>query len=153
MNLKMGIDSYKPGWEIVLKQIGVSFDQFSLSDKISPDKYSVLIITEPHTSKENKVIDEFLNAGGAVLYSDNSILDRISYKTRKVRFLCSEENTPFSQVGLVDIYSTIRIARSNNIKTIDSKLNILSADYGTNLILPFKISFFLNYNSRRNNYY
>lgn len=150
----MGIDSYKPGWEIVLKQIGVSFDQFSLSDKISPDKYSVLIITEPHTSKENKVIDEFLNAGGAVLYSDNSILDRISYKTRKVRFLCSEENTPFSQVGLVDIYSTIRIARSNNIKTIDSKLNILSADYGTNLILPFNINeLILNCNSRRKKFY
>ncbi len=154
MNLKIGIDSYKPGWEIVLKQIGVSFDQFSLSDKISPEKYSVLIITEPHTSIEIKVINEFLNAGGAVLYSDNSILDKTSYKTKKVSFLCSKENSLYSQVGLVDIYSTIRIAKSKNFKTIDSKLNIFSNDYGTSLILPFNINeLILNSNSRRKKFY
>ena len=150
----MGIDSNKPGWEIVLKQIGVSFDQFSLSDKISPDIYSVLIITEPHTSIENKVINDFLSAGGAVLYSDNSILDKTSYKTRKVSFLCSEENSPYSQVGLLDIYSTIRIGKSKNSKTIDSKLNIFSTDNGTNLILPFNINeLILNSNSRRKKFY
>ncbi len=154
MNLKIGIDSYKPGWEIILKQIGVSFDQFLLSDKISPEKYSVLIITEPHTSIENKVINEFLNAGGAVLYSDSAILDGASFKTKKVRFLCSEQNSLYSQVGLVDIYSTIRIAKSKNSKTIDSKLNIFSNDYGTSLILPFNINeLILNSNSRRKKFY
>lgn len=154
MNLRIGIDSYKPGWEIILKQIGVSFTQLPLSSNISPDEYSVIIITEPHTSKENEEIDEFLNAGGAVLYSDNSRSDRISYKTKKVNFLCSEENTPFSQVGLVDIYSIIDIPSSKNIKTIDSGLNIFSVDQGTNLILPFNINeLILNSNSRRKKFY
>lgn len=154
MNLKIGIDNCRPGWHIVLKQIGVSFTQLSLSDNISPDEYSVIIITEPHTSKENKIINEFLNAGGAVLYSDNSRLDRISCKTKKKYFLCSEENTPFSQVGLVDIYSVIKIPISREIITIDSGLNIFSADFGANLILPFNINeLILNSNCRRKKFY
>lgn len=154
MNLRIGIDSFKPGWEIILKQIGVSFTQLSLSDKISPDEYSVLIIIEPHTSKENEVIEKFLNAGGAVLYSDNSVVERISYKTRRVRFLISKENTPFSQVGLVDIYSTIKIPIVREIRTIDSGLNITSINHGMNLILPFNINkLILNSNSRRKKFY
>lgn len=154
MNLRIGIDSFKPGWEIILKQIGVSFAQLSLSDKISPDEYSVLIITKPHTSKENEVIDEFLNAGGAVLYSDSAILGGISYKTRKVHFLNSKENTPFSQVGLVDIYSTIKIPNSKNMKIVDSGLKIFSVNHGVNLILSFNINdLILNSNSRRKKFY
>ena len=154
MNLRIGIDNCKPGWEIILKQIGVSFTQLLLSDKISPDEYSTIIITESHTSKENEVIEGFLNAGGAVLYSDSAKLDMISHKTRKVSFLISEENSPFSQIGLVDIYSTIKIPISKQIITIDSELNITSINHGVNLILPFNINeLILNSNSRRKKFY
>ena len=83
MNLRIGIDNCKPGWEIILKQIGLSFVQFTLSGKISPDDFSIIIITELHTSKENKVINNFLNAGGAVLYCDAAISNIASYKTKK----------------------------------------------------------------------
>ena len=154
MNLRIGIDNFKPGWEIILKQIGVSFTQFLLSDKISHEEYSAIIITEPHTSKENEVIEKFLNAGGAVLYSDNAISDISFFKTKKVRFLCPEKNTPFSDVGLVDIYSTIKISSSKNMKTIDHELKIFSANNGINLILPFNINeLILNSNSRRKKFY
>ncbi|MEA2096481.1 MAG: hypothetical protein U9P73_07305, partial [Candidatus Cloacimonadota bacterium] len=154
MNLRIGIDNCKPGWQIVLKQIGVSYTQFSLSDKISPDEYSVLIITDSHTSEENEVIEEYLNSGGAVLYLDTAISNRISHKTRKVRFLSSKKNTPFSSVGLVDIYSKIRIPRSKNIITIDSGLKITSVNHGVNLILPFNINeLILSNNSRRKKFY
>ena len=154
MNLRIGIDSFKPGWEIILKQIGVSFTQLSLSDKISPDEYSVLIITDPHAIKENEVIEKFLNAGGAVLYSDSAILDGISFKTKRVLSLISKENTPFSQIGLVDIYSAINIPSSEKIKTIDSGLKIFSVNNGVNLILPFNINeLIVNSNSRRKKFY
>ncbi|NQT64702.1 MAG: hypothetical protein HQ554_00795, partial [FCB group bacterium] len=154
MNLKIGIDNCKPGWEIILKQIGVNFAQFSLSSKISPNEYSVIIITEPHTSYENEVISEFLNAGGAVLYSDCAISNKVSSKIKNVRFLCSKNNTPFSDVGLLDIYSTICVPNTKNIKSIDSGLNIYSVNLGANLILPFNINeLILNCNSRRKKFY
>jgi peptidoglycan/xylan/chitin deacetylase (PgdA/CDA1 family) len=154
MNLKIGIDNYKPGWEIILKQIGVSFSQFSLSNNISPEEYSVIIITEPHTFEENKIIEKFLNAGGAVLYSDNAVVNNVFYKFKKVQFLCSKQNTSFSQIGLVDIYSTIKIPNSKDIITIDSGLSISSIEHGVNLILPFNINeFILNSNSRRKKFF
>lgn len=154
MNLRIGIDNCKPGWEIILKQIGVSFTQFSLAGNISQREFSILIITESHTSKENKVIKKFLNTGGAVLYSDAAISNIVSYKTKKIRFLCSQKNTPFSEVGLVDVYSTINIPISKNLKTIDSGLNIFSVDLGANLIIPFNINeLILNSNSRRKKFY
>ncbi len=150
MNLKIGIDNCKPGWEIILKQIGVSFTQFSLPNEISLDEFSVIIITELHTLKENETIKEFLNAGGAVLFSDSAIVDGISYKTRKIRYLSSKESTPYSLVGLVDIHSTIKIPNSKDMKIVDSGLNIFSSDFGTNLILPFNINeLILNCNSIR----
>ena len=154
MNLKIGIDNCKPGWEIVLKQIGVSYSECSLLSSISPEEYSVIIITDSLTIKENELINDFLEAGGAVLYSDNSILENTSYKTKKVRSLYSQENTPFSQIEIVDIFCTIRIPISRNLQLIDSGLYIVSSSFGRNLTLPFNINdLILNSKSRRKKFY
>ncbi len=154
MNLKIGIDNCKPGWEIVLKQIGVSFSECSLLNSISPEEYSVIIITSLLTINENEVINEFLKAGGTILYSDNSIIERASYKTKKVSTLYSQEDTYFAQIGFVDIFSTIRIPISRELQSIDSGLNIVSSSFGNSLILPFNINdLILSCNSRRKKFY
>ena len=154
MKLKIGIDSYKPGWVIVLKQIGVNFEQVALSKSLSPNDFLVIIITKNTTVKENEFIQNYLNAGGAVLYADDATLENISYKRKKVRSLYSQENTPFSQIGFVDIYSKIRIPSSKKVKIVDSGLNITSLNAGNNLILPFNINeLILNCNTRRKKFY
>ncbi len=154
MNLRIGIDNCKPGWEIILKQIGVSYTLFSLSDKILPEEFSVIIITESHTLEENNEIRKFLNAGGAVLFSDDSISNISSCRTKKVHYLCSQEKTPFSEVGLVDIFSTIDISTSKEIDQVDKGLKIFSMEPGINLVLPYDINeLILNTASRRKKFY
>ena len=154
MNLKIGIDNCKPGWKIILKQIGVSFSKCSLLSSISPEEYSVIIITETHNTKENEVIDDYASSGGAVLYSDNTTLESVSYKIKNVSTLYSQENTPFAQIGLADIFSTIKIPISKELHLIDVGLKITSSNIRNSLILPFNVNdLILSFNSRRKKFY
>ncbi|MDP8267321.1 MAG: hypothetical protein P9L97_01215 [Candidatus Tenebribacter davisii] len=154
MNLKIGIDYIKPGWEIVLKQIGVSFSKFSLLKPILLNEFSVIIITETHNSEETKIIEKFLDSGGAVLYADNSEIDGFSYKMKRVNSLYASQGTPFSQIGIVDIYSKIKIFQSKETRSVDQGLEITSLKRGINIILPFNVNdLILNTNSRRKKFY
>lgn len=154
MNLRIGIDNCKPGWEIILKQIGISYSQILTISDLSPEDFSVIIITEMHTTLENKEISKFMEAGGAVLFTAGTNPQLISYKQKKVRFLCSMEDTPFSEIGLVDLYSRIYIPVPKEIKSIDSGLKIFSMEPGINLILPYDINeLILNTAARRKKFY
>lgn len=154
MNLMIGIDKLKPGWHIVLKQIGVNFEELDFSKPLSSEDHSVIIITEPHNYKENETIKLYLNNGGAVLYSDSAVIGKVNFKTKKTSYLCSEHNTPFMSMGVVDIFSEIRIPKSNMLRSIDSGLYITSLKNRINLILPFNINKLItSSNSRRKKFY
>jgi len=154
VNLKIGIDHVKPGWEIVLKQIGVSFSELSLSNPILNNEFSVIIITETHNSNEIKIIEEFLDSGGAVLYTDNSDVDGLSYKMKRVNSLYATQDTPFSQIGIVDVYSKVKIFQPKETINVDQGLGITSWKRGINIILPFNVNdLILNTNSRRKKFY
>ena len=151
MNLRIGIDNCKPGWQIILKQIGVSFLQIAFAKEISPNDFSVIIITEKLNANEKQIISNYLNDGGAVLYADNAVEKT---KIKKVRFLIAEEQTPFSNIGLVDVFSRINIPNIKELKIIDLGLQIFAFKQDLNLILPFNINdLVLNSDSRRKRFY
>ncbi|MCF7859278.1 MAG: hypothetical protein K9N07_08140 [Candidatus Cloacimonetes bacterium] len=154
MNLRIGIDNLKSGWIIILKQIGLEFSRVSLSSRISPEDFSVIIVTARHNSDEINILNEYLKNDGAVLYSDNAIIDGISYKTKKVTSLYAKDHSPFSNIGFVDIFSTIKIPNSNELIQVDQGLMVTSLKKGNNLILPFNINeSILNTRSRRKKFY
>jgi len=140
MKLKIGIDKLKPGWQIVLKQIGVSFEELDLTKPISNENYSAIIITEPHDRIENKNIDEYLVSNGAALFTDKAEVGSVEFKTKKCNYLCPEKNTIFSKVGIVDVFSKIRIPKTKNLTVIDRGLNVFSIPKSNNMILPFNVN-------------
>ena len=52
MRLTVGITQLLPEWEIVIQQIGVSFEIISLKEPISADQFSVVIVTTKGAKNE-----------------------------------------------------------------------------------------------------
>ena len=67
MRLTVGITQLLPEWEIVLQQIGVSFEIISLKEPISADQFSVVIVTTKGAKNEKDVLLHYLNSGGSIL--------------------------------------------------------------------------------------
>ena len=154
MNLKVGIFSFLPGWEIILKQEGIPFEIISLNSEISVNDFSVIIVTELLSPEQTDNILDYLSNGGSVLLGTR-IYAQI-FKThiihKKIKFLIPEKNSIYSSVGLVDIYSKQSFVKDKYLKSLDSNLKIYKKQFGkgTAIILPFTINkLVLDYKSIR----
>ncbi len=67
MRLTVGITQLLPEWEIVIQQIGVSFEIISPKEPISADQFSAIIITRKEAMPEKDVLLHYLNSGGSIL--------------------------------------------------------------------------------------
>ena len=64
MRLTIGITQLLPEWEIIMQQIGLTYEIISLEKSLLPDQYSVIIVTRRETKikkniflgKKNKII-------------------------------------------------------------------------------------------------
>jgi len=67
-NIKIGVFQLEPGWEIILQQEGIPFEQISLEKPISVEQYSTIILTEKLTKIQTQVVNEYLQSGGSALF-------------------------------------------------------------------------------------
>jgi len=134
--IKFGIFQLQPGWEIILQQEGVSFEQISLEKPISTEQYSTIILTEKLTNKQTQIVNKYLQNGGSALF----LAKNIEHKTCKKRYLISNKNSIFSSVGLVDINGEMFASKKGEL--LDENLQIYSEKVGKGLriILPFDVN-------------
>ncbi len=158
MRLRIGIWGFQPGYEIILEQIGVPYEKVSENTNITLENYSVIIISEIIQESDKQVILEYMNTGGSVLINTRcwANLYGKKLKQKKVRFLISDNNSIYSSLGLVDIYTKITFINSKKIEILDEGLRIYHATIGKGfvLILPFDInSLILDTQSLRKRFY
>ena len=158
MRLKIGIWGFQPGYEIILEQIGIPYEKISEDTNITLENYSVIIISENIHDSDKQVILEYLNTGGSVLLNARcwANLYRKKLKQKKVRFLISDNNSIYSSLGLVDIYTKISFVDSRELDILDEGLKIYSTKIGNGfaLIFPFEInSLVLDTQSLRKRFY
>jgi hypothetical protein len=158
MRLKLGIWGIQPGYEIILEQIGVPYENVSENTNITLENYSVIIISEIIQESDKQVILEYMNTGGSVLLNARcwANLYGKKLKQKKVRFLISDNNSIYSSLGLVDIYTKISYVNSKELGILDEGLGIYHTKIGKGfvLIFPFDInSLILDTRSIRKRFY
>ncbi len=71
MRLRVGLLKANPGWEILLRQIGVSWDVVDTSRGIDPAEYAVVIANEAPGLAGKRDLLAFVEQGGSLLVTGN----------------------------------------------------------------------------------
>ncbi|MEA3475743.1 MAG: polysaccharide deacetylase family protein [Candidatus Cloacimonadota bacterium] len=144
MNLRIGLTASKPGWQILLKQEGVSYEIISCFSDIKYSDLSALIANGFNSLKQRDNILGYVKSGGAVLVDSemSSELLNVNMKKFRIKFLIPEKNSIYSAVGLVDIYQNGFIPKDGDITSLDNGLKIKIKEIGKGivLILPFNVN-------------
>lgn len=158
MNLKIGLTENKPGWKIILKQEGVSYEIISCFDVVKYSDFSALIVSGFNSMEQRDSILNYIISGGAVLVDSemsSKLLD-MKMKKYKIRYLIPENDSIYSEVGLVDIYQNGLIQKDKDITNLDNglKIKIKRVGKGIVLILPFNVhKLILNVSNSRKKFY
>lgn len=158
MRLKIGIWGFQPGYEIILEQIGIPYEKISEDTDITLENYSVIIISEIIQESDKQVILEYLNTGGSVMLNARcwANLYGKKLKQKKVRSLISDNNSIYSSLGLVDIYTKISLVDSKELGILDKGLRIYHATIGKGFAIVFPLdidSLILDSQSLRKRFY
>ncbi|MGC9337289.1 MAG: polysaccharide deacetylase family protein [Candidatus Cloacimonadia bacterium] len=143
MNLKIGLTKEKPGWEIVLGQEGIPNKVVSKSE-IKPDEISALIVNGLEYNGLKEIILDYVRAGGAVLVDSAASSDLLNIKPKKkrVRYLISDPDSIYSDIGLLDINQSLKLLPVKKAISLDNGLQIklINVCKGSIIVLPFDIN-------------
>lgn len=144
MNLKIGLTDNKPGWQILLKQEGVSYEIIPCFDVVKYSDFSTLIVNGFNSLKHRDNILDYVKSGGVVLVDSemSSELLNVNMKKFRIKYLIPEKSSSYSAVGLVDIYQNGLIPKDKDITSLDRglKIKIKRIGKGIVLILPFNVN-------------
>ena len=71
MKLTIGITQLRPEWEIIIKQIGVSYEDVPFKGPVHSDQFSVIIVSNKGTQYEKDILLHYINSGGSILIEAN----------------------------------------------------------------------------------
>jgi hypothetical protein len=128
--LQIGLIRYEPSWELLFRQIGISWKIISEENLI--ENYSVIIVNEDIELSINLIIDSYVAEGGTVLYTSTALHNNHS-KVIKKKYIASlppVRNTLYSIYGILDIYEQCLIFSNNDIVEIESSGNGYKAYLG-----------------------
>ncbi len=155
MKLSIGILSNEPGWEILLRQIGVHWKVISASDELNPEHFSVIIVNIEPTSLQERTLEDYLVAGGAIL-SLGSFVSRFGKSNLKNKYFSSLPPSQFDSCELLtmtDIYST-GVMDAASFKMAHRYPSVRKLGKGVLAVLPFHVNaLMLDTRSKRKNFY
>jgi len=144
MKLKIGISNLQPGWEIILQQEGVSFEEISLDDPISINDYSVLIINKSISNLQHEHLNSYMENGGSAIINSKSLIEieKLKLRSKKVKYCIPSKDSIFADLDLIDFYTRFHWLKSEEIQYMDSNLKIQYQKIGKGflLILPFDVN-------------
>lgn len=109
--LKIGILKLQPGWQIVLNQLGVTYEEIDFLNNLTSEKYSVLIINDNLNTEKFSYINEYLKSGGAVFDVGYFIpaLKKSKFTPQKVKHLIPNyKDHILNELRPIDIYSKVK---------------------------------------------
>lgn len=108
-NLCIGISNLTPGWNVVLEQIGVWYEEIDFDSDLI-DSYSCLIINETVSRDIKEVLKEYISSGGSVLETDKADIFYQKKSDRKVDFLLNDSDKAlFSGIPFIDLYRKVTL--------------------------------------------
>lgn len=136
--LTVGVLGNHRGWELLLRQEGVSYEFVSSADSL--DKYAVLIATSVDCLTRFSELKSFLEAERGLLTSTAvfSHLQSVLYRRKYIKYLLPD--AMFSTVGVVDIDLQCSILNSANVLTSDALTSTAYVDVFQKsqvVVLPF----------------
>jgi hypothetical protein len=105
--LTIGLLKSAPGWELLLRQLGVAFEPIARGADIATDSHSAVIVNDVLTPDQYHGLIEYLGKGGAVL--DQGFLHARMYSgsvgRKRIRCIPPERNSDvFRETWLLDVY-------------------------------------------------
>jgi hypothetical protein len=158
VNLTIGLLQHDAGWELLLKQIGVSWNVYDASQTMSPDAFAVMIVNAEPTSMQRNGLIAFVEAGGAIMADNGGARFFLDCKHLKKNFtsLGPRECAPFSPATILDLFSGGPAIMQNGDRKVEgsSAVQIISKGDGTVVSVPFTVSrLLLSTESKRKNFY
>ncbi|TSA23976.1 hypothetical protein D4R71_07725 [bacterium] len=143
MELKIGLYKSQPGWEIILQQEGLNFEIITPDTKISFQRYSVIVINEILNADQDAKVREFIKNGGAAIYLYSAYTNKKKklIRTKKIKYLVTDSDSIYSNLGLIDFYTTFIRLKDDSFNIIDRNLFIQykKVEKGYILIIPFDV--------------
>lgn len=115
--LTVGVLHNNPGWELLLRQEGVSFESVSSVHSL---KDSPVVIASNANDEEVNALREYVNNGGSLLTTTNvfSRLSVVATTAEYVRYVLPD--VQFRSIGLVDIEKQCAVVENGNILETNS---------------------------------
>jgi len=155
VKLAIGILGYEAGWETLLRQIGVNWKVITSFDELNQEAFSAIIVNAEPTSLQEKSLEEYLVAGGAIL-AIGGFAGRIVTSKMKSKYFSSLPPSlfgSFGQMTMMDIYSAgiLDAASFNETHQLPSVHKI---GKGILAAIPFNVNgLVLDTRSKRKNFY
>ncbi|MBN2018287.1 MAG: polysaccharide deacetylase family protein [Candidatus Cloacimonetes bacterium] len=144
MEIKIGLCTPNPGWEIIITQLGISFEKLDINSKIDFSKFNLLIPNSELAETKKQDLEAFISNGGF------AILDKDTFpyffdstcKKRKITYIIPGEESIFHSLGLVDFYTDFYIAKGESCNQIDKDCSVYESKIGKGkvVILPFSVN-------------
>ena len=155
MRLTIGIVRYEAGWEILFRQIGVNWRTLSASDEINRETFSAIVVNASPTSLQEKLLEEYLVEGGAIL-ALGSCAQRLVASKHKTKYFSTLPPSLFGIFApstMMDIYSSgvLDSISYGNTRRLPS---IHRVGKGIFAAIPFNVNaLVLDTRSKRKNFY
>ena len=72
--LTIGILKAQPGWQILLEQLGVVFEEIVQPEDIRADNFSAIVVNSRVSLVQNEAIQQYMRDGGAILDCGNYLM-------------------------------------------------------------------------------
>ena len=158
MRLTIGITHLLPEWEIIIQQIGLSFEIIFPNRPILRDQFSVIIVAERGTKPQKDILIQYLDSGGSILTEANVAewLFNIDTVPSFVNTLEADGDPIFNGVLSGFIQTKLIIPQKADILESGSGMKLAqihTSGEGTAIILPGGlISKILNHEVKRRNF-
>jgi hypothetical protein len=147
MELKVGLVSdsndarYKSvGWEILLRQIGVSCDVLNTGDAKNIIDYPACILTDSVNQQQANKSGEYIQGGGNVLCSTAVLakISKVQTSTANVNYLVPDETGTFSDSDIIDIAKNVNIAEGcNHLRNNHGQFSVYRGEMGKGKVIAF----------------
>ncbi len=115
--LTIGIVRLRPGWRIVLDQLGVAYEVIRRWEDVSPDRYSAIIVDAEPDSSGLKALETYLQEGGAVLDGGHYLpmVEPKKIRRQSLRSIAADAaDELFRDIWLADIDASVLLHRESD---------------------------------------
>ncbi|MEW5797412.1 MAG: hypothetical protein AB1728_00265 [Bacteroidota bacterium] len=150
INLTVGITAYEPGWEIILRQIGLNWKVISDFDANIGQHYGVIILNSRCSTAQKNLLHEFLTHSGNILSVNGNAEQLLSISPRQMFYgsippITTEYGTAND---ILDIYSYGKTFASVHGISVHHHLN------GFIINIPFDVNaLMIQQRDKRKNFY